>query len=148
MPETIIYKTCKTCNETKEVSDFYFRSDSQKYRNECKKCWDGTVKKYRKTDAGRESRRREALNYFQSEKGKATHNQCFNKYRLWYPERIKVMSAVAWAIKKGELIRPTICAQCNKEGRIEAHHYKGYAWENRFDIQWLCPLCHRAADSE
>lgn len=31
--------TCKSCNETKDESSFYFRKDSGKFRFECKTCW-------------------------------------------------------------------------------------------------------------
>lgn len=36
---------CKTCGET-DVSQFYIRKDSEKYRNECKTCWNIRVIKY------------------------------------------------------------------------------------------------------
>lgn len=147
MPEDIIYKSCKTCNESKELSSFYFRKDSRKRRNDCKQCWAKKTEAYRNTPAGKESRKREASRWFQSDKGKRNHRRCLDIYRQRYPERIKIMSAVAWAIRKGELIRPTTCEQCSTKARIEAHHHKGYAWENRFDIRWLCALCHRRADS-
>ena len=32
-------KICSICNETKELSDFYYRKDNNKYRNECKMCF-------------------------------------------------------------------------------------------------------------
>ena len=31
-------KTCSKCNTTKDISQFTFRKDTQKYRNECKEC--------------------------------------------------------------------------------------------------------------
>ena len=31
-------KTCSKCNQQKELSEFYFRSDSQTHRNKCKDC--------------------------------------------------------------------------------------------------------------
>jgi len=32
------YKKCTKCGEVKTLDEFYFRKDSNKYRNECKKC--------------------------------------------------------------------------------------------------------------
>ena len=31
-------KKCRTCHEVKAQKDFYFRTDSKKYRTECKQC--------------------------------------------------------------------------------------------------------------
>ena len=31
-------KTCKKCNIEKDISDFSFRKDTQKYRNQCQYC--------------------------------------------------------------------------------------------------------------
>ena len=38
-------KKCSKCGEVKELSEFYFRKDSQEYRNECKKCIKKKVKR-------------------------------------------------------------------------------------------------------
>lgn len=32
-------KTCIKCFKIKELQEFHFRKDNQKYRNTCKKCW-------------------------------------------------------------------------------------------------------------
>lgn len=32
-------KSCSKCDEEKSLSNFHFRKDSKKYRNECKACW-------------------------------------------------------------------------------------------------------------
>ncbi|MDP3987198.1 MAG: hypothetical protein Q8P81_03175 [Nanoarchaeota archaeon] len=38
-------KICSKCKEEREESEFYFRKDSNKYRNECKKCFNEKSKK-------------------------------------------------------------------------------------------------------
>ena len=38
-------KKCKTCEQEKEVTEFYFRKVSGKYRNECKECCNKRNKK-------------------------------------------------------------------------------------------------------
>lgn len=43
------------------------------------------------------------------------------------------------AIKSGELIKPTRCAWCGQEGKLEAHH-ADYA--NKLDVLFLCKSCH------
>ena len=56
----------------------------------------------------------------------------------------RAQAAVYRAIKRGELVRPAVCAQCGKGGRIEAAH-ADYA--RPLDIRWLCVSCHRAWDA-
>jgi hypothetical protein len=37
-------KVCKKCNLEKDLSEFYFRKDSNKYRNDCKECFGSSTK--------------------------------------------------------------------------------------------------------
>ena len=46
-------KTCRLCGKTKPISDFPFRKDNQKYRNECKSCRDSYLANYRATHKAR-----------------------------------------------------------------------------------------------
>ena len=57
--------------------------------------------------------------------------------------RVNACTTVSNAIKRGLLVKPTNCSQCNESKRIQAHHYLGYAKEHRLDIIWLCEMCHR-----
>lgn len=49
--------------------------------------------------------------------------------------------AVAVAIKKGVLVRPTECSLCHGGGRIQAHHAD---YMKPLDVAWLCSKCHHA----
>jgi hypothetical protein len=49
------------------------------------------------------------------------------------------------ALKRGELVRPTVCSKCRRESFIEAAH-RSYGRE--IDILWLCRSCHRKWDAE
>lgn len=48
IPITEIKKEYKVCKQQKLLSDFYFRNDSKKYREDCKKCYSDGRKVYRK----------------------------------------------------------------------------------------------------
>jgi hypothetical protein len=45
------------------------------------------------------------------------------------------------AVKSGRLIKPKNCSKCGKEDNLHGHHANGY--ENKLDVTWLCPDCHR-----
>ena len=40
-------KVCAKCKEKKSLSEFYFRKDTNKYRNECKKCFSNQTKQFK-----------------------------------------------------------------------------------------------------
>ena len=49
------------------------------------------------------------------------------------------------AIRRGELVRPTICEECGLEkSRIEAAHYD---YGQPLRVRWLCVSCHRRWDA-
>jgi hypothetical protein len=71
------------------------------------------------------------------------------QYREKYPvspEKHAARHAIEHGIRAGKIERPTICNQCGKEGKTEAHHHLGYSPENRLDVVWLCGKCHSLAD--
>jgi hypothetical protein len=57
--------------------------------------------------------------------------------------------ALRYAIRKGLVIRPTVCSQCPRTRRIQAHHHD---YSKPFDVAWLCSRCHgrrhRLSDEE
>lgn len=65
------------------------------------------------------------------------------------PEKKQANEAVRRAIRKGVLVRPESCTECGQSHmRIEAHHHKGYAKEDRLNVVFLCTSCHRAAENQ
>jgi len=55
--------------------------------------------------------------------------------------RIKVNAhtAVHHAIRKGVLIKPSMCSECGKESIIHGHHDD---YSKLMDVRWLCQTCH------
>lgn len=66
-------KTCNKCNETKPLTEFYLRSDTGKYRPDCKKC------RNTYTNERRAERREYSKSYYQKNKDRLKKN-----YREWY----------------------------------------------------------------
>lgn len=71
-------------------------------------------------------------------------------YRQWYENngrnrkrnaaQSRAHYLVSKAIKSKELFRPKNCCDCNKSGKIEAHHND---YNKPLDVSWLCRPCHR-----
>jgi hypothetical protein len=80
----------------------------------------------------------------------ATNSETERKRRYRKANRDKALAlrqanhAVERAIAAGTLVRPDTCSQCGCRGKIEAHHFMGYAQQYWLTIVWLCHLCHHA----
>ena len=51
------------------------------------------------------------------------------------------------AVRLGMVTKPERCERCAKgfpKRLLHGHHHKGY--ERPLDVQWLCPLCHKAVE--
>lgn len=67
--------------------------------------------------------------------------------QLRYPEKQAARNATADAIKRGELVRPPACEQCEAPCKPDAHHDD---YSKPLEVRWLCRQCHvsiHAADS-
>jgi hypothetical protein len=64
------------------------------------------------------------------------------KNRHLHPDRERARKAVAWAVKRGELIKPRRCTLKPRLGgcfgRIEPHHWHGYDEAHWLDVVWIC----------
>jgi ribosomal protein S27AE len=81
----------------------------------------------------RESRRRWQYTH------KEQRNQSSRRWRRANKEKVTAHNAVAWALKKGRIVRPLVCARCSKPGRLMAHHDD---YKKKLDVTWLCAPCH------
>lgn len=58
-------------------------------------------------------------------------------------ERDKIIArqAVTRALRKGKLVRPSICSNCREcVGKTHAHHTD---YRKPLQIEWLCVECHK-----
>lgn len=148
MPETISHKACSKCKEVKPASAFVkvptaatgLASWCMKCKNAAAKSVKNAWKKKPESIAKMSAYRKR---YFQTEKGKAFLLRKVNRIR----PKTRVRQSAKKALRAGRIIRKTACENCGSTAtRIEMHHYLGYAWENRWNVQFLCVPCHRAAD--
>ncbi len=73
-------KVCTGCKLELSLENFY-KQFPTKYRAKCKSCYDKRNNEYRRTDAGRKSRRKINKKYYATDSGKAVRRAFVNKYR-------------------------------------------------------------------
>lgn len=157
MPEQIITKTCRICNQTKSLSEFHKNSDHHdKHLNTCKICQCAYQKHYRQTEKGKayqkcyqqkyrqgEKGKTARKRYNQSEKGRKVKSIAVKCYNIRHPEQFKAKHAVNNAIRDGRLPRPDSlkCHYCPAQAK-EYHHHKGYEPKHWLDVVPVCGKCH------
>jgi hypothetical protein len=52
---------------------------------------------------------------------------------------VKAHAAVYNALRRGDLVRPTVCSRCFKLCKPQAHHPD---YSKPLDVAWLCKQCH------
>ena len=131
-----IEKSRANCHECKAAKDGL--------QNQCKVCRAGYYVSHRtkilewrqKYD---QSHKTERAKYNQSSVRKATCNKSQKKMRENHPENSAAHSAVQYAVKVGELIRPWYCELCFITCQPEAHHED---YSKPLEVDWLCKKCH------
>ena len=76
------------------------------------------------TDKGKEVRLKSSRRYWTDPK-----NKLKNKSRYTLNN----------ALKRGEILKPSMCEKCGHEGYIEGHHTD---YSKPLDVMWLCKACH------
>lgn len=141
-------KICSVCGKEKEVTEYY------KGYAKCKACHYEVSKKYRSTECGKESRRKEAINarlsgkkqerqkrYDLTQKGKNTQKKYEAKRYQGVDGKARqaAKNAVRYALRVGKLIKLP-CLICG-EKMTEAHH-PSYAKDMKLVVTWLCSTHH------
>jgi hypothetical protein len=70
------------------------------------------------------------------------HARYLTIQRKRYPEHKRARNAVYEAVKKGILLRPDRCTDCEKSCKPEGHH-EAYEKDKDLEVIWLCKKCHR-----
>ena len=115
---------CKTCKQNKLLSHFSVRSDTKKYRTDCKSCRNQNQQKYSKT-----------------EDGKLVQLKADKLRQQKYPYHRKARTALNRAVEKG-IIKKLPCFICGN--KAEAHHPD---YSRPLDVVWLCKPHHRETHS-
>lgn len=135
-------KECFKCHAIKPLEEFYKHSAmTDGHLNKCKVCTKADVKKHREKNI-------ERIREYDRERGKnkGRMQRAAEVTKAWRAEdkrRSAAHSAVARAIKKGELV-PQPCCRCNAPTSV-AHHED---YDKQLDVMWLCQPCHKQRHKE
>lgn len=106
-----LYSHCKECRKIRTRLDYEKRKE--KILTYCKQ--------YRKTERGKETRKKELAHY------KTTPN-----YKAGY--------LLTNAVRDGRIIKPKTCSKCSVGGKIHGHHYN---YTKPLEVVWVCKDCHQ-----
>lgn len=126
------YKICRDCGEYKPLTDYYPHSEMKDgHLNKYKVCVKNRVCKHRAVNI-------DALREYDLERARKGR---VKELRRKFPNKYKVMGAVATALSSGKISRPSTCSSCGKICKPQAHHWS-YEEEHWLDVVWLCTRCH------
>lgn len=122
-------KRCSRCKAIKPLDEFYRnRCANDGLQDRCRACHLAVNREW----AERNPNVRRATIRRQDEKRK--------RHRGGPPYQRRTHLAVARAIKRGDLVRPSTCACCGAvDSPIYAHHDD---YEKPLSVRWLCARCH------
>lgn len=123
-------KTCVKCSLEKPLSEFYYNSRLLRYSSYCKTCTVAVSKDW-------------------SASNKTRKNDINRGWRQRHKPRrqlmMKATNALWAAIRKGHIVRGTVCENCGSEDRIQAAHSD---YSMPLTVTWLCISCHRTWDAK
>lgn len=132
-------KKCFKCNRVLDISEYYKHPQMKDgHLNKCKDCTKKDVsERYRLVfdDRAEYEKKRN-----KTKKRKEQARLYTKRAREKSPEKYHAHNVVAGAIKRGILIKPSVCCICGKAGIIHAHHED---YEKPLDVVWVCVRCHR-----
>ncbi|MHA2246060.1 MAG: hypothetical protein ACXADY_13940 [Candidatus Hodarchaeales archaeon] len=136
-------KKCTRCSVIKTTNNFYRDNKSPDgLRYWCKNC----LIEYNQRCKEKRNEKVKEYNRSYYAKHRKRNLQYARIYRKRKKIQLEAQYAVQRALRKGELVRPNSCSNpnCKEIGisTLEAHH-KNYGKEHWFDVEWLCPSCHK-----
>jgi hypothetical protein len=125
-------KTCRACNESKPLNEFYERAAK------CKPCTRAAVLR----------NRLEKLDYYRSydrQRAKLPHRveNAVRVTRNWRRKH-KDRSSAQGKAERAHMKAPTACEGCKRENVMLSKHHPDYS--RPLLVMWLCKPCHVIAD--
>lgn len=130
-------KRCRDCTELKVAEEFYRHSQMADGRlNSCKECRKAYARARQARGLRREIDRRGYEKLRRENPEVLSIRQ--KRFREKYPNRAKIYSSVARAIRHGDLEKAP-CINCG-DPNTEGHHPD---YSKPLEVVWLCSTCHK-----
>lgn len=141
-------KTCRDCNISKELGEFYVhKMMADGHLNKCKDCVKSRVGRHREAnlDQVREYDRergrldhRKAVSRQHRKNNPEYHLAANERYQKRYPEKKFARHAVNNAVRDGKLLKQSceVCGDSDSEG-----HHDDYS--KPLEVRWLCDTHHK-----
>ena len=124
------------CGKRKNLDQFYTHPQMKNgHVRICIECQKKRVKLRQETEAGKLSERKRN----QKPERRAALARTSQQWRINNPEKYKAHCKVAYALRKGTLIKPSSCQECGSIGKLHSHHED---YSKPLDVDWLCVPCH------
>lgn len=126
-------KTCIKCEIEKDITDFQFRTDTKKYRNQCKRCRQNKVNEYRRTN---EEYKKRYNKYRKERRQTDEHYLIMERFRARIKKALKSKNADK-CLKSQELLG---CSVKEFKIHIEKQFRDGMSWDKRnFVLDHIIP---------
>jgi len=145
-------KSCTGCGQIKSIEE-YSNSERGMFgkKSKCKQCISSYNSEYSKKRLASDPdfRLRKISNavswsFRNPEKRSTIAIRRNKKERVESPEKVKARAAINQRVRFGRIprARDLYCYKCG-ENAAHYHHYRGYAFENRYDVLPVCHWCHK-----
>src|SRR5882757_3481614 len=84
--------------------------------------------------------RERARVYAKTPAGKAITDKRTRAMRHKYREKVSARDKVKYAVRKGWVVKPTNCENCEQSKKLQAHHDD---YSLPLSVRWLCDPCHK-----
>ena len=127
-------RVCKCCSHTKPIE--LFKKVGNGYSGHtCKQCDAARTRKRRRADPEKYRARSRAR--AKTARGRAINKAAVCRYEKRHPERVRARQAVHSAVKRGDIIVPSVCQVlgCSKNEDLHLHHP---SYERPLDVIAAC----------
>lgn len=142
-------KLCLDCQQSKPVEEFCIRQGKPSWQ--CRTCAKAYMKDWRQRRAKEIREYNKAYAVANPEWARLKSNKAYQRKKpaakarvaRWKeanPEKRQAHALVRKAVKSGELVKPSVCEDCDRSSRLDAHHHD---YTKPLQVRWLCKWCHR-----
>lgn len=129
-------KRCRKCGAVKPLDAFNRDRRSPDGRQSyCRDCSRSAVSEAEATRPNRPSKKASV----------AARRRAKAEYRRRHPQKHRAHQAVAKAVHRGQIVKPSACERCERPTAAEHLHGHHHDYDKPLEVEWLCRRCHVAS---